>query len=84
MTSNDTPEMVYADNAATTRLSQRAYESMLPFLRDNFGNPSQPYAFPETQDAPLKLHVKQLPSISTLNPRKSILLLVEPKATTGQ
>ncbi|MDU5064038.1 MULTISPECIES: cysteine desulfurase family protein [Eggerthella] len=45
MTSNDTPEMVYADNAATTRLSQRAYESMLPFLRDNFGNPSQPYAF---------------------------------------
>ncbi|RDC28246.1 cysteine desulfurase NifS [Eggerthella lenta] len=37
--------MVYADNAATTRLSQRAYESMLPFLRDNFGNPSQPYAF---------------------------------------
>ncbi|MEG0323513.1 MAG: aminotransferase class V-fold PLP-dependent enzyme, partial [Raoultibacter sp.] len=45
MISNDTSEMVYADNAATTCLSERAYESMLPFFQDNFGNPSQPYAF---------------------------------------
>ena len=36
---------IYADNAATTRLSERAYESMLPFMREDFGNPSQPYAF---------------------------------------
>lgn len=48
MISNDTSEMVYADNAATTRLSKRAYESMLPFFQDNFGNPSQPYAFSRT------------------------------------
>ncbi len=32
--------MIYADNAATSRMSQKAYEAMLPFLRDNFGNPS--------------------------------------------
>ena len=38
-------EPVYADNAATTQLSRAAYEQMLPFLVDNYGNPSQPYSF---------------------------------------
>lgn len=32
--------MIYADNAATTKLSRSALEAMLPFLEDNFGNPS--------------------------------------------
>lgn len=36
---------VYADNAATTRLSPLAYERMLPFLCEEYGNPSQPYSF---------------------------------------
>lgn len=36
--------LVYADNAATTRLSAAAYEAMLPFLRDGFGNPSSVYS----------------------------------------
>lgn len=32
--------MIYADNAATTRLSDAAYNAMLPYLRDEYGNPS--------------------------------------------
>ncbi len=32
--------MIYADNAATTRLSEAALEGMLPYLREGFGNPS--------------------------------------------
>ena len=32
--------MIYADNAATTRLSDAAYNAMLPYLRDDYGNPS--------------------------------------------
>lgn len=36
---------VYADNAATTRLDERAFEAMRPFLTEEFGNASQPYAF---------------------------------------
>lgn len=32
--------MIYADNAATTALSKIALEAMLPFLRENYGNPS--------------------------------------------
>ena len=31
---------VYADNAATTAMSQMAIDAMLPYFKDNFGNPS--------------------------------------------
>ncbi|MDR1158753.1 MAG: aminotransferase class V-fold PLP-dependent enzyme [Oscillospiraceae bacterium] len=34
---------VYSDNAATMPLSKEAFEAMLPFLRDNFGNASSVY-----------------------------------------
>ncbi len=37
--------MIYADNAATTRLDEDAFEAMKPFLTEQYGNPSQPYAF---------------------------------------
>lgn len=37
--------LIYADNAATTRLDQSAFEAMKPFLLDEFGNASQPYSF---------------------------------------
>lgn len=32
--------LIYADNAATTRLSSRALRAMLPFLEEQYGNPS--------------------------------------------
>ncbi len=35
---------IYLDHAATTRLSERALEAMLPFLGPRFGNPSGQYA----------------------------------------
>ncbi len=34
---------VYADNAATTRLSERAFEAMKPYLTEIYGNPSSLY-----------------------------------------
>lgn len=37
--------MIYLDNAATTRLSDRAFEAMVPFLREAYGNPSSIYGF---------------------------------------
>ena len=36
---------VYADNAATTSVSKTALDAMLPFLTENFGNPSSLYRF---------------------------------------
>ncbi len=35
--------MIYADHAATTKLDEEALEAMLPYLRDIYANPSQPY-----------------------------------------
>lgn len=37
--------MIYADHAATTRLSEKAFQAMLPWLQEEYGNPSQPYSF---------------------------------------
>ena len=36
---------VYADNAATTGVSKAALEAMLPYLTEQYGNPSSLYAF---------------------------------------
>jgi cysteine desulfurase len=36
--------LVYADNAGTTRMSKTALEAMMPYLTDNFGNPSAVYS----------------------------------------
>ena len=37
--------LVYADNAATTKLDEEAFEAMKPFMLDCYGNASQPYSF---------------------------------------
>lgn len=37
--------LIYADNAATTRLDQEVFETMTPYLLDEYGNASQPYSF---------------------------------------
>lgn len=36
---------VYADNAATTRMSDKAIEAMTQYMREDYANPSQPYSF---------------------------------------
>ena len=38
-------KMIYADNAATTKLDADAFEAMRPFLTEEYGNASQPYSF---------------------------------------
>ena len=37
--------MIYADNAATTKLDQEAFDAMVPYLVNEYGNPSQKYSF---------------------------------------
>ena len=37
--------MIYFDNNATTSLDPDVLEAMLPFLRENYGNPSSAYSF---------------------------------------
>ena len=35
--------MVYADNAATTKMSRTAIDAMLPYMETHYGNPSSLY-----------------------------------------
>ncbi|MCQ2558509.1 MAG: cysteine desulfurase NifS [Oscillospiraceae bacterium] len=37
--------MIYADNAATTKMSKTAIEAMLPYMEEFYGNPSSLYEF---------------------------------------
>ena len=37
--------MIYADNAATSKLDDAAFEAMIPWLKEEYGNASQPYSF---------------------------------------
>ena len=40
--------MIYADNASTTKMSKTAIAAMLPFLENNFGNPSSLHSVGQT------------------------------------
>ena len=46
--------IVYADNAATTKLDTDAFEAMKPWLLDEYGNASQPYSFSRKPKEALK------------------------------
>ena len=41
-------KVIYADNAATTAVSPRVLEAMLPYLTEHYGNPSSLYAVGQT------------------------------------
>ena len=45
---------IYADNAATTKLSSSALDAMLPWLQSDFANPAQPYSFSHAAKAAIK------------------------------
>lgn len=52
--------MIYLDSAATTPLSDRAFSAMVPWLKDNYGNPGSTYkigreAKAAVEDARLKV-----------------------------
>ena len=38
-------KMIYADNAATTRMSRTAIDAMTPYIEEYYGNPSSLYSF---------------------------------------
>ena len=46
--------MIYADNAATTKLDIEVFEAMKPYLLDQYANASQPYSYARTAKKALK------------------------------
>ena len=45
---------VYADNAATTAVSEEVLEAMLPFYKEAYGNPSSLYGLGQEAKAKLE------------------------------
>lgn len=48
-----TKTQIYFDNAAATKISDRVFEKMLPFLKESYGNPSSLYSIGREASAAL-------------------------------
>lgn len=62
--------MVYADNAATTRLDEDAFEAMKPLLLDFYSNASQPYSFSRKVKAALRDSREVIANCINANPEE--------------
>lgn len=62
---------VYADNAATTRMSQAAVDAMLPFLRESYGNPSSLYTLGQKAAESLQARARRWQSTLAATPVRS-------------
>ena len=63
-------QCIYADNAATAKLSLSAFEAMKPFLLEEYGNPSQPYSFSRATKKALKEARETIASCIGANPEE--------------
>lgn len=61
---------VYADNAATTCVSKTALDAMMPYLTEQYGNPSSLYAFAQNAKEALKNARKTVADIIGAQPKE--------------
>ncbi len=61
---------VYADNAATTAVSKTAFDAMIPYLTEHYGNPSSLYAFGQKAKEALEEARETVASIIGAEPRE--------------
>ena len=59
---------VYLDNAATTRLDPRVAEAMMPFLSEQFGNPSSVHAYGREAKSVIEKARKKIASLIGTQP----------------
>lgn len=63
---------IYADNAATTKMSQTAINAMLPYLNEVYGNPSSLYSFGQEAKEALEDARARIASLINAKPREII------------
>ena len=63
---------IYADNAATTKMSQTAVEAMLPYLTECFGNPSSLYEEGQKAREALETAREEIARIIHASPREIV------------
>ncbi len=64
--------MIYADNAATTKLDSAAFDAMKPFLLYDYTNPSQPYSFSRNAKQALKTAREKIAKCINASPEEII------------
>lgn len=62
--------VIYADNAATTKLDMDAFEAMRPYLLDQYANASQPYSFARQVKKALQESREQIAACINANPEE--------------
>ena len=62
--------MIYADNAATTKMSRTAIEAMLPYMDKLYGNPSSLYSFGQEAKEALESARERIASCLGCEPRE--------------
>lgn len=63
---------IYLDNAATTRVSDAALNAMLPYFRQQYGNPSSLYAFGQEAKEALERARETVAGVLNCEPREII------------
>lgn len=63
---------IYADNAATTKPSRAAIEAMLPFLEEEYGNPSSLYALGQRAKEALEQAREDIAAVIHAEPQEII------------
>ena len=59
---------VYLDNAATTKMDDTVFEEMIPYLKDNYGNPSSAYKIGRDNKEIIENARKEVAEILNANP----------------
>ena len=62
--------MIYFDNAATTKLDENVLETMLPYLKNSFGNPSSIYKLAQQNRIAIENSRDKIAKIINANPNE--------------
>ncbi len=66
------PPVYYFDNNATTRVAPEVIEAMLPFLQENWGNPSSAYQFGHRVAAHVEAAREKVAALINADPREIV------------
>lgn len=62
--------MIYLDNAATTAVTEPIFEAMLPYLKENYGNPSSLYSLGRKSKKAIEIARSQVAKAINANPEQ--------------
>ena len=62
--------MIYADNAATTRMSRTVIDAMIPLMEEQYGNPSSLYTLGQQASEELEQAREEVAAVINAEPRE--------------